>query len=58
MYSCIVQVLLLGFGLLSVKKMNGGALAVLATLKDTTETSGKSVVNVRSQLSRQSPTDH
>jgi len=53
-----VQVLLLGFGLLSVKRMNSRALAMLATLKDTTETSGQSVVNVRSQLSRQSPADH
>jgi len=45
-----VQVLLLGFGLLSVKKTNGEALVVLAALKDTTETSGQSRVNIRSQL--------
>ena len=37
--------------LLSGKEMNGGALAVLAALKHTTETSRMSVVNVRSQLS-------
>ena len=37
--------------------MNRGALAMLATLKDTTETSGQSVVDIRSQHGLRSPVD-
>jgi len=41
---------LLGICWLSVKKKNSGALAVLATVKNTAETKMLRVVNIRSQV--------